>query len=318
MLLQPLLNPDSEDRREVLENAPCARSAPDAEPVRAAGDRESKRKLRRRRLAWLIGSILAASVLLLVIVVGVMLFLARDTSSPYRVGQALEQFRLVQRRDDIGAGQGKDLPITGVYVYSTEGSESASAPGLPASTAQYPVTTTMTVFSQGCGQDWRWQPLTDRYEDLVVCRSPNGSLMLQSRFDSVEFYRNADRRNFACTDDSVFLPAHPRAGQVFAGTCSNAGNSNSGGLRIDYQGRVVGDDVLEIGGVSVNTVHLVVHEQMRGDTLGTGAESVWLDAGTGLVVKLTRIEATRSQSAVGWVPSTESFSIELRSLLPKT
>lgn len=318
MLLQPLLSPDSEERSDVLEAPPRARSAPDARPVRDVGDGGLKRKRRRRRLAWLIGSILSALVILLGIVVGVMLFLARDTSSPYRVAQALEQFRLLQRRDHIDAGPGKGLPITGVYMYSTKGSESASAPGLPASGAQYPLTTTMTVFSEGCGQDWRWQPLTDRYEDLVVCRSPNGSLMLKSRFDSVVFYRDADRRNFACADDSVFLPPHPRAGQTFGGACSNGGNANSGGLRIGYQGQVVGDDALEIGGARVEAVHLVVHEQMSGDTLGTGTESLWLDSATGLVVKETRTEMTRSQSAVGWVPSTESFTVELVSLLPKT
>jgi hypothetical protein len=325
VLLQPLLSPDSEERSEASETPRGAeqslgtRSMERLDALPGVPEGGPKRARKRRRVAWLVGSILCALVLLFGIVVGVMLFLARDTSSPYRVGQALEQFRLLQRRDDVAAGQApKGLPITGVYMYSTRGSESASAPGLLASGAQYPVTTTMTIFGKGCGQDWRWQPLTDRYEDLVVCRSSNGSLVLQSRFDAVEFYRDADRRNFSCTAGSVFLPAHPRSGQVFGGTCRNGGNANSGGLRIAYRGQVVGDDALDIGGVRVLTVHLVVHEQMSGDTLGTGTESLWLDTGTGLVVKEARTETTSSQSAVGWVPSTESFSIELLSLLPKT
>src|SRR6202042_1535711 len=77
--------------------------------------------------------------------------------------------------DAVSAPRNTVLPVSGVYMYATRGSESASAPGLLASSAQYPVTTTVTVFSDGCGQDWRWQPLTNRYEDLVVCRSPDGS-----------------------------------------------------------------------------------------------------------------------------------------------
>ena len=174
----------------------------------------------------------------------------------------------------------------------------------------------MTVLADGCGEDWRWQPLTDRYEDLVVCRSSNGALMLQSRFDAVQFYRDNDRRNFACTPTSVYLPAHPRSGQTFGGKCSNAGNANSGGLAISYGGEVVGDQTLEVGGAMVPTVHVALTEHMTGDTVGTGTESLWLDSETGLVVKENRTEKTRSESAVGWVPSTESFSLDLVSVNP--
>ena len=333
MLVQPLSRPDSDERsraeegsRDVHEAQLTESESTDrTESTGGAGTAVDlgrggpRRKPRRHRLAWWIGSILCGLVLLFGIVVGVMLFLARDPASPYRVGQALQQFRLMQRRNDVVSAQRtRSLPVSGVYMYATRGSESASAPGLLASSAQYPVTTTLTVFSDGCGQDWRWQPLTDRYEDLVVCRTSNGSLQLQSRYDLVELYRDPDRRDFSCTRGSVFLPADPRSGDVFSGSCTNAGNTNSGGLRIDYNGEVAGDDVLDVGGAKVETVHLVVHEQMSGDTTGQGTESLWLDAATGLIVKETRTETTRSESAVGWVPSSESFSIDLLSLTPKT
>lgn len=307
---EPLRSPDSEGTR----------SGPSSAERRNSERRRSKDgRSKGRRLRVLVGVVVCGLVLLFGIVVGVMLFLARDTSSPYRLGQALEQFKLLQGRDDITtSGTTKSLPKTGVYMYSTTGSESANAPGLPSSGSQYPETTAMTVFSEGCGQDWRWQPLTDRYEDLVVCRSPDGALMLQSRFDAEQFYRDNDRRNFSCTTDSVFLPARPRSGETFGGRCTNGGNSNSGGLTIGYSGEVVGDDALEVGGAQVPTVHLVLTEQMTGDTIGSGTESLWLDSQTGLVVEESRTEKTRSESAVGWVPSTESFSLKLLSLSPKT
>jgi hypothetical protein len=293
-------------------------SAPNPEQTQST-PHKSGYKRRRRRLVVLIGTILCALVLLFGIVVGVMIFLTRDPSSPYRVGQALEQFKLLQGRDETSMRQvTKGLPYTGVYMYSTTGSESAHAPGLLASGAQYPHTTAMTVFSQGCGQDWRWQPLTDRYEDLVVCRSSNGSLMLQSRFDAEQFYRDNDRRNFSCTSGSVFLPTRPRPGETFGGRCTNGGNANSGGFAVSYSGEVVGTDVLEVGGTRVSTVHLVVNEKMTGDTVGTGTASLWLDNQTGLLIKEARTENTRSRSAVGWVPSAESFSLDLLSLDPKT
>jgi hypothetical protein len=293
-------------------------SAPDPEHAEITSPK-SRQKPRRRRPVVVIGAVLCAFVLLFGIVVGVMIFLTRDPSSPYRVGQALEQFKLLQGRDEASMGRVTNgLPYTGVYMYSTTGSESANAPGMLASGAQYPHTTAMTVFSQGCGQDWRWQPLTDRYEDLVVCRSSNGSLMLQSRFDAEQFYRDNDRRNFSCTSGSVFLPARPRSGETFGGKCANGGNANSGGFVIGYSGEVVGTDALEVDGTRVSTVHLVVSEKMTGDTVGTGTASLWLDSQTGLVVKETRTENTRSKSAVGWVPSAESFSLDLLSLEPKT
>ena len=110
----------------------------------------------------------------------------------------------------------------------------------------------------------------------------------------------------------------PRPGEPFGGSCTNGGNTNSGGFAIGYSGEVVGTDVLEVGGTRVSTVHLVVNEKMTGDTVGTGTASLWLDSQTGLLVKETRTENTRSQSAVGWVPSAESFSLNLLSLDPQT
>ena len=200
MLLHPLSDRGRSDvarpQRRPMDGQPIDASESEEPP-----DTESKsgRKPRRRRLVLFIGAILCGLVLLFGIVVGVMLFLARDTSSPYPVGKALEQFKLLQRRDESLTNTASlGLPVTGVYMYTTTGSESANAPGLPSSGAQYPETTAMTVLADGCGEDWRWQPLTDRYEDLVVCRSSNGALVLQSRFDAVQFYRDNDRRNFPC------------------------------------------------------------------------------------------------------------------------
>jgi hypothetical protein len=175
----------------------------------------------------------------------------------------------------------------------------------------------MTVFDDGCGQDWRWQPLSNRYEDLVVCRSPDGAVALRSRFDTEEFYGATDRRNFACTAGSALLPASAQPGEAVSGTCTNGGNSNSGGLSISYTGQVVADDVLQVGSVEVPTIHLVLNEKMTGDTVGSGTESLWLDSATGLPVKVYRTENTRSESAVGWVPSSETFSLELASATPK-
>ncbi len=189
-------------------SGPEDESRPDPSPKR--------RRKRRSKLRWLgIVAVVVLCALLLVsgIAVGVMMFLARDTALPYKVGQALEQFRQLQRRNDVASDSlASGLPTTGVYTYTTTGSESASAPGLPSSTLGYPETTTLTVFSDACGEDWRWQPLSNRYEDLVVCRSAGNSLVLQSRFDTEEFYGATDSRNFACTPGSVLLPADAATG----------------------------------------------------------------------------------------------------------
>ncbi len=281
----------------------------------------AKRRKHRSKLRWLAivaGAVLCAVLLICAIAAGVMTFLARDTASPYKLGQALQQFRQLQRRDGASSdGRSSGLPTTGVYTYTTSGSESASAPGLLSSTQGYPANTTMTVFSDACGEDWRWQPLSSRYEDLVVCRSAGNSIALKSRFDTEEFYGATDSRNFACTAGSLLLPAGARPGEKVSGTCTNGGNANSGGLSISYTGEVVSDDVLAVGGIGVPTTHLVLNERMTGDTVGTGHESIWLASATGLPVKVQRTENTRSQSAVGWVPSSETFSLDLVSAFPK-
>jgi hypothetical protein len=272
----------------------------------------------RRRIALVTGVVFCAIVLLLGIAVGVMLFLTRETSTPYRLGQALEQYKVMLRRGNKQVDSPtKDLPAPGVYTYRTTGSESASAPGLLTSGAGYPATTTMTVLAKGCGENWRWQPLTNRYEDLAVCRAPDGNVLLQSRFDAEQFYGVTDSRLFSCTSASVWLPSVTRPGQKLSGTCTNGGNKNSGGMSIDYSGEVVSDSTDVLGGTKIPIEHLVVHETIAGDTVGSGTESLWLDADTGLLIKETRTENTRSQSAVGWVPSTESFTLTLASLTPE-
>jgi hypothetical protein len=301
---------------------PLSRHTPaEVEPPFSPGENdrthEKPKRSWGRRTAIIVGILFCAVLLIFGIAVGVMLFLTRDTASPYRVGQALQQFRLLQKRASDNDLSTAKMPSPGVYTYTTTGSESASAPGLPVNGAGYPATTTLTVFSDACGQDWRWQPLTNRYEDLVVCRSSSGALMLDSRFDAEEFYGVTDRRNFACTPGSTWLPAGARPGDAVSGTCTNAGNKNSGGMSISYSGEVVGTDTLVVGGVPVPAVHFALHEAVTGDTLGSGSVSLWLDGTDGLILKESRTETTRSDSAVGWVPSTETFSLSLASLTPK-
>jgi hypothetical protein len=202
-------------------------------------------------------------------------------------------------------------------MFSTNGSESASAPALPSSGSGYPTTSTMTVIPGGCGEELRWQPLSNRYETLDVCRAANGALMLQSRYDEEEFYNVVDARLFSCTPSSIWLPAKPTVGRSFGGSCTNAGNKNSGGMTVNYKGEVVGDGTEVVGASRVPVVHVAIQESFKGDTVGTGTWSLWIDPENGLPVKESRTETSRSKSVVGWVPSKESFSLELTSLTPK-
>ena len=286
---------------------------PDLGAVRPAWRRT---KAQRRRTIVVAAILLCAVALVLGIGFGVMLFLTRDSASPYRVSQALSQFKLLQARDRV-VGAAAGLPLPGVYTYLTKGSESASAPGLLTSASSYPATSAMTVYSKGCGQEWRWQPLSNRYENLVLCRAKSGAVMLLSRFDADQFYGVMDARLFSCTSGSSWLPARPRTGSKLSGSCVNGGNKNSGGMTISYTGEVVASDPVVVGGKSVPAVHVVLDEKFTGDTAGTGNVSMWLDSSTGLLLKENRTEVSKSKSVIGWVPSTETFSLELASLSPK-
>jgi len=272
----------------------------------------------RWRKVLLIGlSLMCAGGLAFGVTVGVVWFMSRDGGSPYKINQALQQYKALQLHDAKSSGLSGDLPAPGVYTYSTTGSESASAPGLPSSSYGYPVTSSMTVFAASCGQDWRWQPLNSRYEDLVVCRSSDGALDLHSRFDLDEFYGVKDSRLFSCTSGSSWLPESPREGDAISGVCANSGNKNSGAVSVKYTGEIVGIDTLHVGGVGVAAVHINVNEKFTGDTVGSGSWSVWLDANDGMILKETRTETSKSQSVVGWVPTTETVTLTLSSLTPK-
>jgi hypothetical protein len=286
---------------------------PDLSAVRPAWRRT---KAQRRRTIVVVGIVFCAIVLVFGIGVGVMLFLTRDSASPYRVGQALAQFKMLQAHGRTVAAAG-GLPLVGVYTYKTTGSESAHAPGLLTSGSSYPATSAMTIYSKGCGQEWSWQPLSNRYENLVLCRSTNGAIMLQSRFDADQFYGVMDARQFACTSSSNWLPANARARDKLSGSCVNGGNKNSGGMTVAYSGEVVASNSVTVGGRSVPAVHITLNEKFTGDTVGTGSVSMWLDSSTGLLLKETRTETSRSESVIGWVPSTEVFSLDLASLTPR-
>ncbi|MFZ0664663.1 MAG: hypothetical protein WAM97_02840 [Acidimicrobiales bacterium] len=272
----------------------------------------------RWRKVLLVGlSLMCAGGLAFGIAVGVVWFMSRDGGSPYKLNQALQQFKLLQMHDGNKSGLSGDLPVPGVYTYSTIGSESASAPGLPSSSYGYPATSSMTVFAASCGQDWRWQPLNSRYEDLVVCRSSSGGFNLHSRFDLDEFYGVKDGRLFSCTPGSSWLPASARQGETISGDCANGGNKNSGAVSVKYTGKVAGIVTLDVGGVKVPAVHINYNEKFVGDTVGSGSWSVWLDAYDGMILKETRTETSQSKSVVGWVPSTETLITTLSSLTPR-
>ena len=296
---------------------PSLRPAPDegliGTPEAADGPQKRNRRKLVRRVVIVAAIVFASIVLVVGIGVAVIMLMARESASPFRFGQALEQYKALQRRDTKDPSS---LAAPGVYTYTTSGSESASAPGLPSSSYSYPHTTTMTVYSSGCGQDWRWQPLDSRYEDLFVCRAPDGALMLRSRSDAEAFYGVTDTRTFACQAGSTWMPARSLKGQTFSGTCTNGGNKNSGGMSIAYTGKVAGEGLVDVGGASVKAVHVTLDESFTGDTEGTGSASIWIDSSTGFLLKESRNETSKSKSVVGWVPSSESFTIALDSLSP--
>lgn len=280
---------------------------------------ERKRASALHRKVFRISAIVLGAILVMFgTAVGVIFFFMRDTGSPYKVGQALEQFKALQKNRALtSSAMVKGLPAAGVYTYSTKGSESASAPGLPSNGSSYPSTTTATVFAKGCGEEWQWQPLDNRYENFDICPSENGGLVMASRFDETEFYRVTDARLFTCTSKSSWLPAPAESSGAVDGECTNGGNKNSGEMSISYKGHVVGEGTIRVGGQSVPVVHLVETETFTGDTVGSGSVSLWLDRESGLPVKMQRTEVAKSKSVVGWVPSSESFSLLLTSVTPE-
>jgi hypothetical protein len=229
----------------------------------------------------------------------------RESATPVDVEQAVGDFRT----DDGTVDQVVSaVPEPGVYTYSTSGRESIDA--LDGRHHDYPAETTITVRHEGCGATFTWRPLTERFDDTVLCPELNGVVLERYRSHH-EFFGIDDDREFVCEPGSLWYPAATEPGTTWTVRCA------AEDVSVLRTGTIKGVFEAEVGGETVEVLTFELHDDVSGASVGTNERVVSVLPDTGLIVELAASVDVRSASPIGDVHYLELYRLRLTSLTPR-
>lgn len=279
------------------------------DPSPGASPTEPPRPRRRVRRV-LLGAV--AGLALLVVIAGLWFFLGREQAAELSDDQAVGGFR-------AGGGASVEVdggPAPGVYAATATGNESIGLPGFDEELGpNAPVT--VTHDDDGCFT-YRADFNNHHWRSWTFCRTDSSTSAL-AQLDSWTARKApgldiATQSTYTCDRPLPFLWDGAAAGDTRTGACT--GTSDVDDLVTEDEGvlQVLGTDSLTIGGKRVEVVHVRTTDTFSGDQTGTEVGEWWLDAATGLPVKV-HLEARLEGG-----PSTysEELALELSTLTPAT
>jgi len=212
-------------------------------------------------------------------------FAFRDSATP------------VDAQELIDSGRGA------VYVYDTAGFEEVSALG--GGRHDYPPDTFLTVAAADCGVSMRWQALEERWEDHRFC---DGMVTPITYEVYNEWFGRVELGQFTCSEPVPEPDLSPGATWEFE--CISPDTTE----QVRYL--VEGTETLEVGGETVDTVHLRIVSEAQGKTLGTMQIDEWRMPDSWLPVRVIKVDDSVTESLIGDVTYHEEFTLTLRSLQP--
>jgi hypothetical protein len=257
--------------------------------------------------------IATAAVLVLVVaaVVVVRFWLTRDDTAPVAVDQVVKDYRDGATTPTATTPQARaGGPAAGVYAYTTTGGEQTTILGT--SHHDYPAVTTIAIRPTDCGYTQTWTALDKRSETWTMCKRDDG-LQPQSLRDVHSFYAHTDDRRYACTGDAVF-PLERSVGEQTV-RCATSGSDATTMTEVAH---VAGRERIDVGGTTVDAVHVHIAQTLTGETKGTGTVDWWLEPKTGLLVRAQVANQSTSATPIGKdAPYEEQFTLKLRALTPQ-
>ncbi len=205
------------------------------------------------------------------------------------------------------AAAGAQVP-SGVYRYDTSGSEQVDVLG--GARHDYPATTSITYSRAGCGSEERWQPLEGRVGVTRQCDGAEGSEVRET-YQEREFFGQSQSKTFRCDPGVLVRPRKPRPGATWTGRCRSEDST------VDLTTRLVGTERLDVGGTSVEVLHLQITGVLTGATRGRSDREVWLRKTDGLLVQATGDTDTDADTSGGTVRYQEEYRLRLQSLTPR-
>ncbi|HXX90897.1 MAG TPA: hypothetical protein VEI83_11825 [Acidimicrobiales bacterium] len=244
---------------------------------RASGDQGPQPKRRRRRWPWVLG------VLLLLLGTAVLVvWLTTNRARPVTMRQA--QSRLPKGG---GAASSAIRPVPGVYAYSGSGTEHLSSP--PLSQAEGPTMPgTVTLQGSDCWifridySTHHWQTWRYCLHDGDLWEMGGQSWQLWS----IGPINATNLSTFTCAPGTMSLPAKPVPGQKWEGKCTGTNSSVKGKTVSAGPYQFIGRTTLSIAGTPVAAEHFLRLRTDSGAQTGSERSEVWLDARTGLPLRL--------------------------------
>ena len=259
--------------------------------------------MRRQRRRWVV--VVAALVTVATVTVVAAAIVLRESTAPVDVDRAVSDFRSDSPTFERPLSA---LPQPGVYIYATSGRESVDA--LDGRHHDYPAETTITVRHEGCGAEFAWRPLAERFDDTLLCPEPSGVELPRYRSHH-EFFGIDDDREFVCEPGSWWYPASTEPGTTWTVRCA------ADDVNVFRTGTVTGLSEVDIAGETVEVLTFELHDEISGASVGTNERVVKVLPGSALIVELAASVDVRSGSPIGDVHYLELYRLRLTSLTPR-
>ena len=201
------------------------------------------------------------------------------------------------------------LPAEGVYLYNTTGSEEVDILG--GAHHDYPAQTTITVQRAGCGLVTRWDATRERWDERRSCLVDRRQ-DLRDVIQHHVFFGTADEQHFTCDPGSFDRPVDETPGATWTTRCATDDTVATATLSL------VGVESVDVGGQSVEALHVRSVTSVDGATKGTQRFDSWLLRTNGLLVRRVSTNDSISNSPLGKAHYREHYELHLTSLQPQT
>ncbi len=200
-------------------------------------------------------------------------------------------------------------PAEGVYSYDTSGHERLDALG--GARHEYPDQTTLTITHGGCGLRERWQPLDGRYDERSVCATAT-THAIEWYESSRSFFGQTDTRRLTCDAGAVAFSTDAPVGTEYRHRCTDPDTDARNVVT------VLADEDLVIGGRTVRARRIRSVSDVTGDSRAHSEIDSWVHPETGLTLRRVSLLDGTSTGPSGDVRYHEEYTMQLRSLQPRT
>lgn len=289
------------DVEELVDDQPKSPHGPEGEAPR-----------RSRRKIWKVLAIVVAALVVVVAGAALLFFLGREKAAELSDEAALEDFRASGSAAADTAGR----PAAGVYAATATGNESIGLPGFDEELGpNSPVT--VTHDGGGC---WTYRAdfNSHHWRSWSFCPTDSATFAL-TRLESWTARKApgldiATLVTYTCDQPLDLLWQGASEGDTRTGACTGTSDMDDSVTLDAGEVEVLGRETVRVAGEDVDVVHLRTTDTFSRDQTGREIDEWWLDATTGLPVKL-HIDAQLSGGASDYA---ETAELELSTSSPAT